>query len=299
LAAKPESGFYNLVFVVTPEDKKYIGANHVHLSMKITGSAAISEVVLTLTDSEDFAELTDGKKYKPEFPKRVEEVLKVDGAQHIYVEYKVKGQTGKALQVQQAFVRLSDKSGKEAIFVSENGAKGYSTHIDLKSVSKQFYAQSGKYELELIVGDAFLQNPALWNLASLQITFPNDSKLEVPQSPFSVLPEIKHVFRLPEKRPPKIISLAFTGAVLGVPILLLCIGLLRVGASVSLPGGPGFLWAVLFQGCLGVILALFGLYWLRLNMVQTLGYLGVLIVPFLFLAQKNFNYLAQTKQHNE
>jgi len=56
--------------------------------------------------------------------------------------------------------------------------------------------------------------------------------------------------------------------------------------------GGGFIWAVGFQGCLGAILALFGLYWLSLNMMQTLFYLGVLSVPTVVFAQKSLNHLA-------
>jgi len=297
LAAKPESGFYTLVLMITPEDKKFIGVNHVELSVKITGSATVSDVVLTVADSQDVADINEGRKYRPEFPKKVDEVVKVDGTQHVYVDYKVKGQTGKALQVQQAFIRISDRTGREGVYVSEYGQKGYNSHIDIKALGKQFYGQSGQFEVQLVVGDAFLQNPTLWHLGTLQISFPNETKAEVPKSPFEALPEIQHAFRRAEARPPKIISLAFTAAVIGVPVFLLLIGLLRVGASISLPGGSGFLWAVGFQGCLGAILALYGLYWLRLNMVQTLGYLGVLAIPTLFFAQRNFNYLAQSKQH--
>jgi len=295
MASKPEPGFYTLVLTVTPEDKKFIAVNKEHVNVKVAGAASVSDFVLTVSDSKD--ELTEGKKYKPEHGKAVSEVIKVGAHQHLYFEFKVKGQTGKSLQVQQTFVRITDKSGREAMFVAEGGAKGYAAHVDIKTLGKMFYNQNGTFTVELLVGDAFLQNPSQWNIGSLQVTFPSDAHA-VPQSPFSALPEIKHIFRVPEKRPLKIISLAFTGAVLGIPALILFIGLLRVGAGISLPGGSGFIWAVGFQATLGAILALFGLYWLRLNMVQTLGYLGVLAIPFLFFAQKNFNTLAQ-KQHIE
>jgi len=131
----------------------------------------------------------------------------------------------------------------------------------------------------------------LWKVATLSISLPN-STVSPHVNPYAPRPVIEHNFRKAEKRPPQTISFAFTIAVLS-PCFFLFVGLIRVGANIrNFPFGAGFIWAVGFQACLGAILALFAFYWLALNMVQTLFYLGVLSVPTVFFAQKTLNNLA-------
>jgi hypothetical protein len=94
--------------------------------------------------------------------------------------------------------------------------------------------------------------------------------------------------------------LTFTGAVLVIPFLVLLIGLGQIGANFSnFPSGGNFIWAAGFQACVGVILALFSLYWLWLTMVETLEYLLILGVSTLFFAHKKLNVLSKVKQHSE
>ena len=50
----------------------------------------------------------------------------------------------------------------------------------------------------------------------------------------------------------------------------------------NFPTGSNFIFAIGFQVCLGSILGLFVFYWLKLNMMQTLGYLAILAIPSLF-----------------
>ena len=96
---------------------------------------------------------------------------------------------------------------------------------------------------------------------------------------YEMKPEIVHRFREPEKRPPVLVSFAFTAAVLApVPILLLSwyligLNLSRFRFSLS---------ALLFHGSLGLIFALYTLFYIRLNMFVTMKCLsGVLVIAFL------------------
>lgn len=97
----------------------------------------------------------------------------------------------------------------------------------MKKLGEEFYNQAGRYSVELIVGDAFVQNPISWKVVDVNLNFPPEAKVAPPESPFRELPEIQHKFRAPEKRPPQTISLAFTAAVLS-PILVLLIGVSQV-----------------------------------------------------------------------
>jgi len=304
-AMKPETGAYELEFTVRPTEKNsgFEAVESAVFTIKITGSATVSDVQLTVSDSQDQLDLAEGKKYKPETGKKVEEIVKVEHSQHLTLEFKLRGQTGKNIQVQQSFLRIySNKTEREILIPSSFSTKGYIAHISISELAYRFYGQTGTYDLSLIVGDTFLQNPFFWTFASLDINFPDSLKAEIPRSPFEPEADIIHQFRIPDKRPPKTISLAFTGATVSIPLLVLFIGLLKIGANMNnFPGGVAFFYAVGFQVSIGAILSLFVVYWLRLNMIQTLGYLTILSIPTLFFAHKNLNTLAlsKLKYHNE
>jgi hypothetical protein len=63
--------------------------------------------------------------------KPVSEVVSVEEFQHLFVNFQVKGSSGNSLQVQQAFVRLSNDH-KEAITVAKYNGKQYQLHVVCK-----------------------------------------------------------------------------------------------------------------------------------------------------------------------
>jgi len=60
-----------------------------------------------VSDSLDSQDIAEGRKYRPEFDKKIDEIIKVEHSQHLIFELRLKGQTGKNIQVQQVFVRIS------------------------------------------------------------------------------------------------------------------------------------------------------------------------------------------------
>ena len=66
----------------------------------------------------------------------------------------------------QAFVKLTNlETSAEIVFVSEaDSADKYKFEMDVGANAKQFAHRSGKYSVELIVGDAVIQNPFSWNM---------------------------------------------------------------------------------------------------------------------------------------
>jgi len=135
--------------------------------------------------------------------------------------------------------------------------------------------------MDLIVGDAVIENPISWNVADVQLTFHDDPIVSTGnQYLYSKKPEIKHMFREPEKRPPVTVSNLFTGLVL-VPILILFILWLKIGANIS--NFPFSLSAIGFHAGLVAIFGLYLCYFLHLTMFQTLRYLGLIGIPtFIF-----------------
>jgi len=73
----------------------------------------------------------------------------------------------------------------------------------------------------------------------------------------------------------------------------LLVGLLVLGANIrKFPlDGINTLASLGFIATIGGILSLLALYWLRLNMFQTLGYLASLSLPALFFGNRALSYL--------
>ena len=92
-------------------------------------------------------------------------------------------------------------------------------------------------------------------------------------------PEIKHVFREPEKRPPTIVSSAFTLLCLS-PFAIMLFIWMRLGVNAS--AFPYSLPSIGFHVGLGSIFGLYYFFWLQLNMFDTIKYLIMIgIVTFL------------------
>lgn len=152
---------------------------------------------------------------------------------------------------------------------------------DVSAKDKDFGGLSGKYEIHLIVGDAVISNPVSWHLADVNLKFPADGG-DAPapaQKADTVKPEIKHLFREPEKRPPAMVSNLFTLLCLA-PALIMFIGWLRVGVNIS--GFPFSITAIGFHVGLGAIFTLYYYFWLQLDMFATMKYLLMVgVVTFL------------------
>lgn len=77
------------------------------------------------------------------------------------------------LSLSQTFVRLhNQKTGQEVVFVAEPDSKNlYKFELDTAERKSEFDSISGTYSLYLIVGDATLENPILWNVVSIYSDF--------------------------------------------------------------------------------------------------------------------------------
>mmetsp|Transcript_65188 Transcript_65188/g.142154 ORF Transcript_65188/g.142154 Transcript_65188/m.142154 type:complete len:95 (-) Transcript_65188:42-326(-) len=90
--------------------------------------------------------------------------------------------------------------------------------------------------------------------------------------------------REPEKRPPALISLAFTAAIQAglIPLGLVA----KIGLAIRLPSGDKLVPLLLLQVIIALIMGLYTLYWLKLNMFQTLGGLAPLAAAALLCGSK-------------
>lgn len=86
--------------------------------------------------------------------------------------------------------------------------------------------------MELIIGDAIISNPIRWALGTIEFKVGPMPAPTLPTVLRGVRPEIKHMFREPEKRPPQIISSTFTAFALA-PMLVLFIMWGKLGINIK------------------------------------------------------------------
>lgn len=129
MAIKPEPGFYNLDLRVTPSDKGAITAKSVTRRIKIISSVSITDLQITVSESQDAQDIAEGKKFSPEFGKAVAEPIAVNEAQHLIVNFKVKSPSGKSIQAQQVFLRIANNNNREFFVPAKFTGKQFTVHI--------------------------------------------------------------------------------------------------------------------------------------------------------------------------
>ncbi|KAJ3655134.1 hypothetical protein Zmor_014273 [Zophobas morio] len=252
------------------------GTHSTTLTVRVLGPVTIEWVQIGLSDADGSAA---PRLTKLQHPSKLPAALHADSSQHLTLKLSI------SRVIHQAFLRLYSGK-KEIIFVAEpDSSKLYKIDVNLASE----LAHSGTFEMELILGDSVMSNPLRWTLgtleANLNIAEPQKKSVRGPK------PEIKHLFRPAEKRPPEAVSLLFTGLT-AAPLVLLLILWLKIGinfgnfTTLSIPFHLGF----------GGILYLFALFWWKLDMFTTCAWL-IPIGGFTFLAgQKLLSQIAKQKK---
>ncbi|XP_010582383.1 PREDICTED: dolichyl-diphosphooligosaccharide--protein glycosyltransferase subunit 2 isoform X1 [Haliaeetus leucocephalus] len=271
--AKPASGYYDFSISVDG-DKRFI-ANKVELKVKVSTEVGITNVDLSTVDKD---QSIAPKTTRVAYPAKAKGSFTADSHQNFALSFQlIDVNSGAELIPHQTFVRLhNQKTGQEVVFVAEPDSKNvYKFELDTSERKTEFDSASGTYTLYLIIGDATLENPILWNVADVVIKFPEEDAPSTVQSKniFVPKPEIQHLFREPEKRPPTVVSNTFTALILS-PLLLLLILWIKIGANIS-----NFSFApstIVFHMGHAAMLGLMYVYWTQLNMFQTLKYLAIL-----------------------
>ncbi|XP_041112730.1 dolichyl-diphosphooligosaccharide--protein glycosyltransferase subunit 2-like isoform X2 [Polyodon spathula] len=272
LDSKPASGYYDFAVAVAG-DTRFVGSS-VELKVKVSTEVGITNVDLSIVDKD---QSIGPKSTKVAYPSKAKGSLIADSHQNLALSFQlVDENTGVELTPHQTFVRLhNQKTDQEVVFVAEPDSKNvYRFELDTAERKSEFNSVSGTYALHLMIGDATLENPILWNMADIVLKFPEEDAPSVVQSKnlYVAKPEIQHLFREPEKKPATVVSNAFTALVLA-PFLLLIILWIKLGANISnFSITPSTL---LFHLGHAAMLGLMYVYWTHLNMFQTLKYLAI------------------------
>lgn len=265
------------------------GSYKQNLKVNVLGKVKVASLEIGVGDSDSTSAV---KKHTVAFNKKLDTELAADAQQKIVLRTQlVDESSGKPINVHQAFVLLRNKAtSQEIIFVAEaDSSKAYKFEMDVGARSADFNYQNGLYSLELLVGDALISNSFSWHVADVNIKFGADSPSETANTSRKPRPEIIHQFRVPEKRPPRLVSDLFTGLCIA-PLGLLFILWAKLRTNVS--NFPFSLSAVGFHLGFGAILALFFIFWLKLNMFETLRFLIPLALLTFFCGNRLLRSIA-------
>lgn len=262
------------------------------LTFKVLTQVKVASLEIGIGESDSASAL---QKHTVAYPQKLNVVLNADQQQKILVKALLVDEvTNSPITVHQAFVLFEDaKKSREVIFVAEqDSSKAYKFDLDVGARAVYFQHKSGVYSLALIVGDSSISNSFRWHFADIELKFhevkeqsaPNVNQSRTPK------PEIIHQFREPEKRPPRFVSDVFS-ALCAVPLLVLFVLWAKLGVNVSnfsfSLSGIGFFLSF------GAILGLFGLFWLQLNMFETLRLLIPLAILTFFCGNRFLRSVAR------
>lgn len=282
---KPAPGQYSLTVSATLNQADSRIPSNIVTTVTIKAMCAVTITSFEIGTA-DADQTTQPKMHKVTYPSKLPSVLEADSQQKVVVRFQlVAAGTTKPLVVHQAFLRLwNEKSKQEIIFNAERDAsKVYKFDMDVGAKDPDFGFLSGEFHVDLIVGDAIIVNPLMWHVADLKLSPPSSESKDTSASNHAYLykpkPEIKHMFREPEKRPAAVVSNLFT-ALVCLPLLILLSLWAKLGINIS--NFPVSLSAVGFHLGLTSIFGLFVVFWLELNMFTTVKYLlGLGAITFL------------------
>ncbi|KAG8229959.1 hypothetical protein J437_LFUL008532 [Ladona fulva] len=191
-----ERGFYELVVSVgsTSVDPRLVGISGAHLSLKVLGPVSLEAAEIGAADAD---QTTAPKLTKLSHPNKLANIVEADRHQKLMLRFNLKDvRTNKVSLAHQAFFRLTNQeTSQEIVFVAEpDQSKVYRFDMDVSARAGDFNHLSGKYSLDLIVGDATISNAISWRVADIQLKFADVQTSEVivepTPNPYLPKPEI-------------------------------------------------------------------------------------------------------------
>ncbi|XP_061972194.1 dolichyl-diphosphooligosaccharide--protein glycosyltransferase subunit 2-like [Populus nigra] len=307
LDALPKSvdvGKYTFVFetVLHDSDHKnlYATGGQTRIPIFVTGVIEVDTAEIAVLDS-DLGSIETKKKIDLAGDNTVS--LSANHLQKLRLSFQLSTPLGHAFKPHQAILKLTHETKVEHIFLMGSSGKEFEIILDFLGLVEKFFYLSGRYNVQLTVGDAVMENSFLKAVGHIDLDLP-EAPEKAPQPPAQPLDpnliygpkaEIAHIFRVPEKLPPKGLSLTFLGLTL-LPFLGFLLGLLRLGVNLknfpssSVPA----IFAALFHLGIAAVLLLYVLFWLKLDLFTTLKALGFLGAFLMFVGHRILSHLASS-----
>ena len=230
-----------------------------------------------------------------EYPKRSFRNFKANQESILKLKIKLSYGDKQPNKVEQIFLRLKHSelgkvfSAYSTKFDEETGYYFIGFAMD-DPVNMESY--NGVYEMTLIVSDRELEIPLLWNFGKISITFlkPNDPSMANPTYKNQLKPKMLPTFSSEtslNKSP--IASLVFS-ALIGLTGFGLITVLTSLKYNVSNFGGSSYFYSLLFIVFTLLLCYIMFLFWIKLNILQTLGIFVLLFIPgviIVYQAMKN------------
>jgi oligosaccharyltransferase complex subunit delta (ribophorin II) len=297
-------GKYVFVFEIVLQDsehnKIYATGGHTEVPIYITGVVKIDKAEIAVLDS-DLGSVETKKRLDLAGENAVS--LSANHLQKLRLSFELSTPLGHAFKPHQANLKLRHESKVEHIFVVGSSGKHFEIILDFLSLVEKFFYLSGKYDIQLTVGDTVMENSFLLALGYVKLDLP-EAPEKAPRAPtppvdpysrYAPKAEIAHIFRVPEKLPPQNLSLTFLGVTL-LPFIGFLVGLLRLGVNFkNFPTSTApAMFALLFQLGIAAVLLLYVLFWVKLDLFTTLKYLALLGVFLMFVGHRILSHLAST-----
>ncbi|KAI5596939.1 hypothetical protein BDE02_02G034900 [Populus trichocarpa] len=304
LDALPKSidvGKYTFVFEMVLHDPDHLNlyatGGQTRIPIFVTGVVKVDSAEISVLDSDLGS--TETKKIDLAGENTVS--LSANHLQKLRLSFQLSTSLGHAFKPHQAILKLTHETKVEHSFVVGSSGKQFEINLDFLGLVEKFFYLSGKYNVQLTVGDAAMENSFLKAIGHLDLDLPEPPE-KAPQPPpqpldqnlrYGPKAEITHIFRVPEKLPPKELSHAFLGLTL-FPLLGFLVGLLRLGVNLknfpssSVPA----MFAVLFHLGIAAVLLLYALFWLKWDLFTTLKALGFLGAFLMFVGHRILSHLA-------
>jgi oligosaccharyltransferase complex subunit delta (ribophorin II) len=284
-----------------PEHKKvYATGGRTKVPMYITGVVEVDNAEIAVLDS-DLGSIESQKKLDLVGDNTIS--LSANHLQKLRLSFRLTTPLKHPFNPHQAFLKLTHETKVEHIFVLGNSGKQFEIILDFLGLVEKFFYLSGRYDIQLTVGDAVMENSFLRELGHIELDLPEppEKATRPPPQPvdaylrYGPKAEITHIFRAPEKRPPQELSLAFLGLVL-LPLLGFLVGLLRLGTNLKIfpTSTVPATFAILFHLGIAAVLSLYALFWLKLDLFTTLKALGFLGIFLMFVGHRTLSHLAST-----
>ncbi|KAG6437896.1 hypothetical protein SASPL_102827 [Salvia splendens] len=263
-----------------PEHKKaYVTGGRTRVLVDITGVIKIGNAEIVILDG-DHGSIETQKKLT--LPGGNDVALSANHLQKLRLSFDLTTPSGNAFNPHQAFLKLRHESEVDHIF------------LDFLGLVEKFFYLSGRYDIQLTVGDSDMENSFLQPLGYVELDLPDAPEKAArpppqpvdPYSRYGPKPEIAHIFRDPEKRPAKELSLVFLGLVL-IPFFGFLAGLVQLRANLkNFPKATvPSTFALLFHLGIAAVLALYALFWLKDQSQLCLTHFPctcILLLTFLF-----------------
>jgi len=273
LLAKKKPGVFKAVATV--------GVTEVELTSKLAYGVKFNSATAKMYSyAKTHTEVKGGAKEKLTHPNSSEKVFKLSKKSKVRVDFKL-GDLDIVPQQIMAQLASSDGGPAQSLVARPTNGK-FNTVFDVtRDPWKKLPA--GKYDVNLLFGDARLEKPVVWNVGAVKLT-------PVPPKPprrkhyepvnddvprFEPKGDLNHTFNDAEKKPVALLSLIFA-VVTCVPFLgLLYLLFVVMGVTVKPPSGQAGVEAMVFQGSLVAIGGILLAFWVSVGIFKSLGLLTV------------------------